>query len=350
MKWDDYKYLIAYIGPLSAYISVLQTGIWTYSAVILTFLIIPILEFVLPGNQRNLSIDQFETRKAMRFFDFLLYLHIPILYGLIGLYLWRVTSSTLNAYEWMGMTLGVGIFIGSSGINVAHELGHRPNQWEQNFSKWLLLPALYQHFFIEHNRGHHKRVATKEDPATALYGEWLFGFWIRSTFGSYHHAWTLEKERLQKKALPFWSIYNQMIRFTAYQLIYLTIISVIFGWIGLICAVVVAIIGFLLLETINYVEHYGLLRKKLPSGRYEKVGMQHSWNSNHEIGRIFLYELTRHADHHYKASKKYQTLAHYPESPQLPMGYPAAILLALVPPLWFKIMNSSVPQDRLANV
>jgi alkane 1-monooxygenase len=349
MKWDDAKYLIAYIGPLSALISVLGNEIWTFSTVILTFMIIPVLEFLLPNTNHNLFPNRFAERKSMHFFDILLYLNLPLLYGLIGTYLWRITFTQITTYEWVGMTLGVGIMVGSSGINVAHELGHRSLKWEQWMSKWLLLPALYQHFFIEHNRGHHKQVATKEDPATSLYGEWLFAFWIRSTIGSYLHAWKLERDRLDKSQLPFYSFSNQMIRFSFYQCLYLVIIFILFGPFATLSAIFIAIIGFLLLESINYIEHYGLLRSKTSQGRYEKVGMQHSWNSNHEVGRIFLYELTRHADHHYKASKKYQTLEHYPDSPQLPMGYPAAILLALIPPVWFRVMNQRVPKAMLIN-
>jgi alkane 1-monooxygenase len=202
-----------------------------------------------------------------------------------------------------------------------------------------LLPALYQHFFVEHNRGHHKHVATDADPASARRGDVVFAFWWRSVWGSWWSAWAIQKDDLQRAGKPFWSWHNEMLRFTLSQVAWLLGIYICFGLSGLLGAMAVALIGILLLETINYVEHYGLRRKKLPSGRYEPVSPRHSWNSNHEIGRIFLYELTRHSDHHYKSTRKYQVLRHIDESPQLPFGYPSSVLLALVPPLWFWVMD-----------
>ena len=164
-------------------------------------------------------------------------------------------------------------------------------------------------------------------------------FYFRSVIGQYINAWKLESENLEKKGLKNLSWNNEMIRFSIYQLAYLIAISWYFGIGVLPYALGIGVVGFLLLETINYIEHYGLRRKKLESGRYERVMPRHSWNSDHEMGRIVLFELTRHSDHHYLASRKYQILRHMDESPQLPTGYPASMLMALVPPLWFVVMN-----------
>ena len=195
------------------------------------------------------------------------------------------------------------------------------------------------HFIIEHNFGHHKNVGTPEDPATSRRGELVFAFWLRSTIHGYLNAWKIEGKRLSANGKSFWSIQNEMIRFTFIQAIYLTLLAFAFTPDILFFAVSAAATGFLLLETVNYIEHYGLMRRKLASGRYESVTLQHSWNSSHELGRIFLYELTRHADHHYRATRKYQILRHHDTSPQLPMGYPIAMLLSLIPPLWFRIVH-----------
>ena len=268
-----------------------------------------------------------------------------MLYGLIWLFLWRLTTTETSWFEATGMILGVGIYVGASGINVGHELGHRSSRLERFLAKMLLLPALYLHFYIEHNRGHHRNVCTPHDPATARFGEGLYWFVWRSTTQSYTHAWQLERERLAKSDKAFISLSNQMVHFTLLQVLYLIFVYVAFGLFGTLLAIAIACIGFMLLECINYIEHYGLTRKLLDTGKYERVMMKHSWNSNHDVGRIFLYELTRHADHHYKASKKYQTLNHIEESPQLPMGYPASILIALIPPLWFSIMNKRIPSE-----
>jgi len=151
---------------------------------------------------------------------------------------------------------------------------------------------------------------------------------------------------MNKKA--FVSVYNDMLWYIIFQLLYLASVYLFFGIQGLIFALLCAVVGFLLLETVNYIEHYGLLRKKTDSGRYERVKEIHSWNSNHVVGRIVLYELTRHSDHHYKSSKKYQILDCHEDSPQMPFGYPTSMVLSLIPPLWFKIMNKRIPQEMIS--
>ena len=337
--WRDIKYLIAYIAPLAAYLGIYLQGFWSFGSIYIGFVLIPLLEFFTPQSAENVSPEEEPLRAKSYFFDFLLYLNIPILYGLLLYYFNNLATGGLATYEIVGMTFSVGLVVGTIGINVAHELGHRSSWYEQWMSKALLLSALYTHFFIEHNRGHHKNVATDEDPASARLGENLYAFWWRSVSGSYRHAWKLEKERLEKLGQPVWGWNNEMVRFTAFQLLYLLAVGLVWGWYMIGYALAIAVVGFLLLESVNYVEHYGLRRRKMPNGHYERVSPRHSWNSDHELGRIFLYELTRHSDHHYKATRKYQVLRHFNDSPQLPIGYPAAILLSLAPPAWFKVMN-----------
>ncbi len=344
----DAKYLIAYILPLSAIAGLAWQGAWSWAAPVLAFALLPTLEQWLPQSVENVAAEAEEPRSAVRFFDWLLYLNIPLVYGIVLGYVALIDAGSLTWFELAGLTLGVGIIVGANGINVAHELGHRRLRYEQMLSKWLLLPALYQHFFIEHNRGHHKHVATPLDPATARFGENVYAFWWRSVTGGWRSAWRLEAERLQKAGLGLWSRHNEMLHFIGAQALWLGSIGVAFGPAALLGAVVVAGIGFLLLETINYIEHYGLQRQQRADGRYEPVLPEHSWNSDHELGRIFLYELTRHSDHHFKATRKYQVLRHMDESPQLPAGYPASILMALAPPLWFYVMNPRVPAVKAA--
>ena len=344
----DLKYLLAYIGPIAAYLGLYLGGYWSFGIIYVGFILIPLIELFTPGNTINLSAEQEETKLRTRFFDYLLYLNIPILYGILYLYFTKMAAGGLTTFEYIGMTMNTGSAVGILGINVGHELGHRLTKFEQTLSKMLLLPALYMHFFIEHNLGHHKHVSTPEDPATSRFGENIYAFFIRSVKGSYLDAWEIEKTQLQRRKITFWSMNNQMIQFQLIQFTYLLVIGFVFGWQVMALAVVVAIIGFLHLEAVNYVEHYGLVRNKLENGRYETVKPHHSWNSNHEMGRIFLYELTRHSDHHFKATRKYQVLRHFDESPQLPYGYPGSVLLAFVPPLWFSVMNKRVPRHQQA--
>ncbi|MEK7255808.1 MAG: alkane 1-monooxygenase [Bacteroidota bacterium] len=338
----DAKYLIAYLAPLSAFAAVLWQGAWSFSTVVLAFVLIPLGEQFVAGTTRNLPSVTEEKKAASPFFDWLLYLNVPLLFALLWLYFSTITTAELAAWEMVGITLSVGNVVGTIGINVAHELGHRQTRHEQFLAKMLLTTALYTHFFIEHNRGHHRRVGTWRDPATARFGENLYLFWLRSMTTSYLHAWQLEAKRLGSMYKPAFSVDNEMIWFQLAQAGYLGLVGWQFGWMGVGFAIAVALTGILLLETVNYIEHYGLFRKRLPSGFYEKTTPKHSWNSNHELGRIFLYELTRHSDHHFKATRKYQVLRHFDESPQLPHGYPVSMLMALVPPLWFGGMNRKV--------
>ena len=340
----DLKYLLAYLLPGSAGLALAWQGPWCWSTVVLAFFILPLLEIFTPVSTENVAPEKEQDRAQRRWFDWLLYLNAGLLFGMVGGYFFALNYSRLDTWELIGLTLSIGIIVGAVGINVAHELGHRSTPGEQLLAKIMLLPALYQHFFVEHNRGHHKHVATDRDPATARFGESVYAFWIRSTAGGWRSAWQLERERLEKIGLSTFTWQNEMIRFSLAQICWLAGIFVLCGWKGFLGALAIALVGFLLLETINYIEHYGLQRRLLPSGRPEPVTLAHSWNSNHELGRIFLYELTRHSDHHYKATRKYQILRHTDQSPQLPFGYPTSVLLALVPPLWFASMNPRARQ------
>ncbi len=341
----DLKYLLAYIAPAAGYLGIYLGGIWSFGSIYIGFVLIPILEQFLPKSDQNLLPEVAEKKAVSRFFDVLLYLNIPILYGLIAYLFHTLGKGGLQPYEIVGMICNVGLVVGTCGINVGHELGHRTSKAEQILGKILLLPALYMHFFIEHNRGHHKNVATPLDPASARAGESVYAFWVRSVIGSYKNAWKLENERLKKLSQPPFSWSNEMLRFQIFQVGYLVAVGWGYGWAMVGYAVAIAAFGFLMLECVNYIEHYGLRRELLPTGRYENVGPHHSWNSDHELGRIFLYELTRHSDHHYKSTRKYQVLRHFEASPQLPLGYPASIIASLVPPVWFGVMNGKVRKD-----
>ena len=212
-------------------------------------------------------------------------------------------------------------------------------------SKLLYLPCLYMHFYIEHNFGHHLHVATPNDGATAKYNQTVYSFWISSVSKQYVDAWKRQIQLLKIRNKPLVSISNDMLWYHLIQPLYLFGIFYFFSVEVMLFALAIGVISFLFLESINYIEHYGLRRQKLGSGRYERVQPHHSWNSNFNIGRIVLYELTRHSDHHYKSSKKYQVLRSYEECPTLPLGYPASILLSFVPPLWFRVMNPRVPSS-----
>ncbi|MFM2394608.1 MAG: hypothetical protein RLZZ546_2590 [Bacteroidota bacterium] len=346
MKITDFKYLFALTLPISTYISLENQGIMSWTSLIYAFIFIPIIENVLSTDDNNDHIED-QNRATHFFFDALLYLNLPFVVYMVYLGMINIPMS-LNAWDYAGKTISLGIFLGACGINVAHELGHKQNLFSQIAAKLLLAPCYYVHFTLQHNRGHHLNVGTSNDPATAKYNEALPLFWLRSITGTYFQAWQLENQRLNRLNLSRFNkiVKNEMVWNSIIVKLYSTFILAFYGFEGLMIALVIGAISILLLETINYIEHYGLERKLLPNGKYERVEIFHSWNSNHPIGRILLYELTRHADHHYKANKKYQSLLHYDDSPQLPLGYPASMLLSLIPHLWFKKMNPLVDAIR----
>ena len=346
----DLKYLFAYTVPVAAFISFASTGVGTYSAVIYAFVVLPFLDVALGKNTTNLD-EQARASKAFNIlFDWMLYFNLPIVFGLMSYFLFQVTTQSYTTSEWIGLSLSAGILLATNSINVAHELGHRQSLIERTMSKILYIPCLYMHFYIEHNFGHHMKVATPEDGATAKYNQSVYAFWIRSVSKQYVDAWKKQFELLSIKNHSFFSIYNDMFWYHLIQPLYLLAILVLFSQTAMLFAISVGVISFLFLECINYIEHYGLIRSKTPSGRYERVQTHHSWNSNYNIGRIVLYELTRHSDHHFKSAKKYQLLETHKESPHLPVGYPASILLSLFPPLWFFIMNPRVPTEMRPSI
>ena len=337
----DLKYLMSYSIALFAFFGISLGGFYNYLAVIFTFVFIPVLEIIVKRSDEKYTDEEKKNRNLDPFFDLLLYLNIPIVFGIFFFSLEKL-ALTSSLYDIFGIILSASIVMATNGINVGHELGHRKSIIARTCSKLLYLPCQYMHFYIEHNFGHHINVATPEDPATARYKQTVYSFWITSVIRTYISAWEIQLKLLKVSKRSFFSIKNDMVFYTLFQLAFLVFIYYNFGLFLTFLSIVMSVVSFLFLETINYVEHYGLLRKKEPSGRYERVKPHHSWNSNHTIGRIVLYELTRHSDHHFKSSKKYQVLESLDECPHLPHGYPTSILLSLIPPLWFSIMNPLV--------
>lgn len=337
------KYLSILSLPFFVLISLYFGGFWSYATLLFFFGFVPSLELFTHGSVQNLSEIEEEVAKNDRVYDFILYTLVPFQFIMLFYFLNRIDDSTLLLYERIGMLSAMGIACGLS-INAAHELGHRTTKYEQTMSKILLMTSLYMHFFIEHNRGHHKRVATEEDPASARYGENVYGFWFRSIVHGYLSAWDLERKRLAKKQQAFYSWNNEMLRFHLFQGLWLAIIGTFFGGMVLGCYLLAALMGILLLETVNYIEHYGLQRERLATKGYERVQVHHSWNSNHVVGRLMLFELSRHSDHHFQASRKYQILKHHEQAPQMPTGYPGMMILAHIPPLWFRVMHKKINQ------
>lgn len=310
------------------------------------FVLVPVMDYLINTDTTNVpkaAISKVTQEYFYRFVTFA-WVYIQLAVVIWGFYV--VSTTDFLVWEWLAFTSGVVLVTGGIGITVAHELGHKSEKIEQFYAQILLMTVSYMHFFIEHNRGHHVRVATLEDPATSRLGESFYAFWWRSVTGGYFSAWELERTRLAKKSLPFWSLRNQMIWFQLLPFGFAALAFVGFSavfnrlvWEVPVFFFAQSILAFSLLEAVNYLEHYGMERKRLESGAFEKVTPLHSWNASQRVSNFLLFQLQRHSDHHAFAYKRYQVLNHYDESPQLPAGYSAMILVAFVPPLWFAVMN-----------
>jgi len=342
-----YGYLLAFFIPAFVVAGFYLGGWWNMLSVAFIFIIEPLIDTAGGINLKNLNENQASIAANDRFYKRLLYLWVLVQFLLLGWACYIITMRHLIFnYEIIGFALGMGLVTGGIGITVAHELGHKKSKTDRFLSKLLLMSVGYMHFYIEHNQGHHRHVATPQDPSTARKNQSFYRFWFRTVIGSYFSAWRIENKRLRNNGRSVLSIYNQMIWFQILPFLFLAVFAIslkiyngYWSWEAPVFLMIQGIIAFTLLELVNYVEHYGILRKEIAPGKYERVNPIHSWNSNHRVSNYFLFHLQRHSDHHYYASKPYQVLNHHDESPQLPAGYPTMIITALLPPVWFSIMN-----------
>ena len=342
MKTTVYKYLSPLIVYVFAIIAFTQTDWLCWLAVLYAWLFIPLAELFIQPNEENLTATEEELAKQNKLYDYILYAIVLIQIPTLFFFLLQMQQPFLTTYDIVGRVLTMGLLCGTFGINVGHELGHRINQFEQWLAKASLLTSLYTHFFIEHNKGHHKHVATQNDPSSARKGEMIYLFYCRTIVFTYINAWKIANEETRKKGKNVFSLYNEMLQLQLLQIAFIGFIYWAFGAQGTLYFLLAAFNGILLLETVNYIEHYGLSRKEISKGKYERALPTHSWNSNHIIGRLMLFELSRHSDHHYLASRKYQILRHHDDAPQMPTGYPGMMLLSLFPPIWFYVMHKQL--------
>jgi alkane 1-monooxygenase len=342
------KYISIFLLPITVSVAFTVDGWLTFLPLVVFFIGVPLLEHFMPPAVENLTEEERHAAGQDPFYNFLIYAMVPVQLFFVGWYL--VAFKEIDTtFDLIGRTIALGIMCGVIGINVGHELGHRMNRSEQLLGEILLLTSLENHFLPYHNRGHHTNVATPSDPATARKNEPVYVFWFRSHFGSYAQAWQIECQRMAIMGKAKFSFQNRMVVYTLAQLSVLLSIYLVFGLFTLLGFFAAAVFGILLLETVNYIEHYGLLRKQRENGTYESVKRIHSWNSNHVIGRVVLFELSRHSDHHFKADRPYQLLENHDESPIMPTGYPGMMLLSLIPPLFFQVMNKRISARQSGN-
>jgi alkane 1-monooxygenase len=348
--WRDrkrYLWLLGTVVPLFMFVgwglvNLTGLGLFWWIGPMFVYVLIPLLDVVIGDDASNAPEDVVAWLEQDRYYRWITYLFLPLQFLTLFVGLWLMTrNGGLPVVDRLGIATTLGMLNGIA-INTAHELGHKKEHLERWFARIALAPCGYGHFFIEHNRGHHVRVATPDDPASSRLGESFWRFWPRTVFGSARNGWRLEKSRLRRMGKGTWTLRNDVLNAWAMTLVLWAVLVAVFGVGVLPYLVLQAALAFSLLEAVNYVEHYGLLRQTLPNGRPERVTPRHSWNNNHLTTNLFLYHLQRHSDHHANPTRRYQALRHFDDSPQLPAGYAAMILLAYFPPLWRRIMDKRV--------
>jgi alkane 1-monooxygenase len=345
-SWRDPKrhaWLLGLVVPTLPFIAwglVEATGVgalWFFGPV-LVFAIFPLLDLAIGMDARNPPDDVIKWLEQDRYYRWCTYVYLPVQYAGLLLACWLFSRSSLSVADKLGLALTVGMVSGVA-INTAHELGHKRANLERWLSRVALAQSGYGHFFIEHNRGHHVRVATPEDPASSRLGESFYRFLPRTVLGSLRSAWELERTRLERLQRSPWTPRNDILSAWAMTVALFAVLAAVFGAGVLPYLALQAVVGFSLLEVVNYLEHYGLLRGQRDDGRYERTRPEHSWNSNSAASNVLLYHLQRHSDHHANPLRRYQALRHVEEAPQLPTGYAGMIVCALVPPLWRRVMD-----------
>ncbi|MGW3861749.1 alkane 1-monooxygenase [Streptomyces sp. NPDC005047] len=302
------------------------------------FVLVPVLDQVLGSDDGNPPEDAMADLEADRYYRWCTYLYLPLQFGALVWACGQWAGDGLGLAADVGLAATTGVVAGVA-ISTAHELGHKREQLERRLSRMALAQTGYGHFQVEHNHGHHIRVATPQDPASSRMGESFWRFLPRTVVGSLRSAWQLEQRRLTRRNRAVWGIHNEILTAWSMTVVLFGALTAVFGLRVLPYLLLQAVLGFCLLETVNYLEHYGLLRQRRPDGRYERVSPRHSWNSNNTISNLLLFQLQRHSDHHANPLRRYQTLRHVDEAPQLPSGYATMIVLAWIPPLWHTIMD-----------
>lgn len=336
-------WLASLLYPLQPFIGIwlhAETGNewWLVLPLLLNYVIAPVLDWVVGEDENNPPDEVVMQLDQDRYYRWLTWLVVPLHYvTLIGC-AWYAATADLSVWGFIGLAVIAGMVAGLA-INTGHELGHKNSKLEKNLSKWVLAVPAYGHFWIEHNRGHHRDVATADDPASSRMGENIYKFALREIPGAFLGAWQQEKERLERRGKSVWDPNNQILQTSTISVGIAVLLILLFGWVMVPFLVIHHVFAYWQLTSANYIEHYGLLRQRNEDGKLERCMPHHSWNSNHTISNLVLFHLERHSDHHAHPLRRYQSLKHYENLPQLPNGYFGMYLLAYVPPLWFRVMD-----------
>jgi alkane 1-monooxygenase len=308
----------------------------------LAYTVIPLMDWVIGRYMLNPSTETIAQIERDPYYRALVQAFVPGQFVLTLFGAWIIgTDDSLPWWGALGLVLSVGAVSGVAFI-ADHELMHRRSSLDRWLSKLTMAPTCYGHFFTEHVRGHHKNVATPGDPTSAAMGETYWRYLVRAMVTGVVSAWRIERARLARRNIPVWSPRNEVLQVWSMTAVLFGALALWLGFKVVPFLFAQALFGTMLLEVSNYIQHYGLLRKRLPSGKYEPVSPAHTWDSNYVFCSLFMYHIQRHADHHTNPGKRYQILCAHPETPQLPGSYVSMYVLAFIPPIWFRVMDPKV--------
>lgn len=331
---------IATLGPL-AHIWGATSFWWFALPLILFYGVVPLADWWLGEDPTNPPESEVPALEADRYYRWILYATVPVLWGSVLFNLMYLATHEMPPAAWLALVIVTGSVLGF-GLNLSHELGHKQDWVGRKLALFNSALGGYGHFSIEHNRGHHRHVSTPEDPASARLGESIYRFVLREMPGAFKRAWTLESDRLSRKGSSAWHPDNEILQAGLLTLAIYGGLILAYGWPLATAIPLVAFWGAFQLTSANYIEHYGLQRRRGPDGGYERCAPHHSWNSNHLVSNLVVFQLQRHSDHHAHPGRGYQSLRDFADLPRLPSGYFGMFMVAYVPPLWFRVMDQRV--------
>lgn len=353
-RLQQLSFALAFVVPLQLLLAMhwadatQRPDLLAWYPLLFLFVLMPVLDWAIGCHTANIAPEQERAVGNNRLLQAWCLLAVPVQYLCLYLSLDWFNRQALGPAGQLGWLLSQGILGGAFAINTAHELIHKNSRIEQWAGRLLLVSVGYHGFRIEHVRGHHVHVSTPDDPSSAPYGMSVWTFLPRALWHNTRNAWRLEAERLRGLALPVFSRHNGMLQDTLLWLGLVLACHLAFGLRGSLFFIAQGLLAAATLEIINYVEHYGLERRRSADGRYERTTHLHSWNSSFALSNAMLFNLQRHSDHHAYPKRRYGILRHFDDSPQLPAGYPTMFLLALCPPLWRRVVHDCLAKSRAA--
>ncbi|MEO6365463.1 MAG: alkane 1-monooxygenase [Luteimonas sp.] len=350
--WKRIGFLVVFVVPalmpVAAWLGVRlgHADAMTWFPLFFLFVLLPLIDYALGHDPRNPDADLAAALERDGWFRMVTLLALPVHFAVLAWSAWHFAHAGFSVLGMAGWCLSQGIVGGVLAINVAHELIHKDTRLERAAGGMLLASVGYHGFKIEHVRGHHVHVSTPADASSARFGQSVWHFLPRALLRNTANAWRLELQRLSRIGLPWWHARNEMLGWSALWLVLAVAFTYSLGWTGLAFFVAQGFFAACALEIVNYIEHYGLERRLGPDGRFERTTHLHSWNSDYALSNLFLFHLQRHSDHHEAPRRRYQALRHHADSPQLPGGYAAMLVLALFPPLWFRLVDPRIEAFR----